>query len=88
MGCQENYFRSVRWQNINDNKILSFRVDTFENKNIDHDMELKNLCYYVNTGYIHMKSTTSLYSQDSAISSALNFCFFCILLYSKRKTSN
>ena len=52
MGCQENYFRSVRWQNINDNKILSFRVDTFENKNIDHDMELKNLCYYVNTGYI------------------------------------
>ena len=52
MGCQENYFRSVRWQNINDNKILSFRVDTSKNKNIDHDMELKNLCYYVNTGYI------------------------------------
>ena len=52
MGCQENNFRSVRWQNINDNKILSFRVDTSKNKNIDHDMELKNLCYYVNTGYI------------------------------------
>ena len=87
MGCQENSFKSVRWQNNNDNKILSFRVDTSKNKNIDHDMELKKLVLLCQHK-LHMKSTTSFYSQDSAISSALNFCFFCILLYSKRKTSN
>ena len=57
--------------------ILSFRIDTSKNKNIDHGV--KKTCAIMLTQVIYEIDQVSLL-QDSTISSALNFCLLCILL--------
>ena len=56
--------------------ILNSRVDTSKNKIIDHRVKE----YYVN------ESDHISFLHDSAMSSALNFCFLSISLQPKRKT--
>ena len=75
MGSQENYFGLAGQQN--DNIIQSLRADTSKNKNIDHGVKETCAIMSIQTTYeidhiSHLK--------DSTISSALNFCIFCILL--------
>ena len=53
--------------------ILSFRVDTAKNKNIDH--EVKETCAIISTKVAYEIDHISLI-QDSTISSALIFCFY------------
>ena len=57
--------------------ILSFRVGTSKNKNIDHGVN--ETCAIMSTQVIYEIDRVSLL-QDSTISSGLIFCFLCILL--------
>ena len=60
---------------------LGFWVDTSKNKNIDHGVG--ETCAITSTQITCEIDHISLL-QDSTISSALNFCFLCILSWSKR----
>ena len=57
--------------------ILSFRVGIFKNKYFDH--QIKETCAIMSTQVTYEIDHVSLL-KDSTISSALNFCFLCILL--------
>ena len=66
---------SVGQQNNNN---LNFQGrHTSKNKNIDHGV--KDTCAIMSTQVTYKINHVSLL-QDSPISSALNFCFLCILL--------
>ena len=56
--------------------ILSFRVGISKNKNIDY--RVKETCDIMSTQVTYEIDHVSLL-KDSKISSALNFCFLCIL---------
>ena len=68
-GSWENYIGLDSWQNdnnneiINNNKIISFRIDTSKNENFDDQVTYETDCISV--------------PRHSAISSAQNFCFLC-----------
>ena len=63
--------------------ILSFRVDTSKNKNIDHLVKKKTRAIRL-THVIYETDQVSLL-QDSTISSAQNFCFYVFYCYLKEK---
>ena len=52
--------------------ILSFRVDTFKTKNIDH--RVKKTCAIMSTQVTYENNHIYLF-HDSTMSSALSFCF-------------
>ena len=56
--------------------ILRFRVGASKNKNVDHGV--KKTCAIMSTQVTYEINHIPLLS-DSIISSALNFCFICIL---------
>ena len=74
MGSWEIYFRLVGQQN----KDKSFRVSTFKNKNIDHQVKPVLLCQHI--CYI-MRLTTSVSSviQQCQVTKFLFCVFFCNL---------
>ena len=74
MGSQENYFGSVGRSVMI--IILSFRVGTSKNKNIDHGVE--ETCAIRSTRVRYEIDHSSVLG-DSTISSGLSFCFLCIL---------
>ena len=65
--------------------IVSFRVSTSKNENIDHRVK-KNLCYLLGQYKLHIKPT-SLYAVNQQSQIALTLFFYIILLQSKRKRS-
>ena len=62
--------------------ILSFRVRTSKNKNIDHGV--KETCAIMSTQVTYEIDHVSLL-HDSTISSALNFCFYVFCCNPKEK---
>ena len=78
-GSWENYIGLDSWQNnnnnnqiINNNKIISFRVSTSKNENIDDQVTYETDCISV--------------PRNSAISSAQNFCFFMCFTVTEKKS--
>ena len=62
--------------------ILTLRVGTSKNENIDH--QVKKPCAIMSTQVTNETNHISVLCH-STMSNALNFCFLCILLESKRK---
>ena len=73
MGSRENYFWSVGGQNNNP----KFQGQQSKNRNIDHQGE--KTCAIMSTKVTYETNLIYLLP-DSIMSSALNFCFLCILL--------
>ena len=63
--------------------ILSFRVSTSKNENVDHRVK-KNLCYLLGQYKLHIKPT-SLYAVNQQSQNALNLFFFLFYCNLKEK---